>query len=84
MASVTTDSADQVLLALSVSQAESQFVVRRGVSNSAVHATGQIADIITAVVGVRRPDAPAENGVDTATYTLFLTKPTERQAVLVA
>jgi len=84
VASVTTDSADQVLLALSVSQAESQFVVRRGVSNSAVHATGQIADIITAVVGVRRPDAPAENGVDTATYTLFLTKPTERQAVLVA
>jgi len=84
VASVTDGSADQVLLALSQSGAESQFVVRRGVSNSAVHATGQLADIITAVVGVRRPDAPTENGVDTATYSLFITKPTDRQVTLVA
>lgn len=78
------NSADQILLALSQSQAESQFVVRRKVANSETHATGQKADIITGVVGVRRPDAPVENGVDTAQYTIYVTKPTDRQVTLVA
>lgn len=77
-------SADMILKALSESGAESQFVVRRGVANADTHATGQTADIIAGVVGVRRPDAPAENGVDTAQYTLYITKPTERDVTLVA
>ena len=78
------NSADQILKALSASQAESQFVQRQGVANADTHATGQVVDVLTGVVGVRRPDAPVENGVDTAQYTLYLTKPTERDAVLVA
>ncbi len=84
VASTATDSADQILKALAASGAESQFVVRRGVDNAATHAVGQTADILTGVVGVRRPDAPTENGVDTAQYALFITKPTERDVALVA
>lgn len=84
VASDDADSADQVLKALSAAQSESQFVQRQGVANSLTHATGQTADILTGVVGVRRPDAPVENGVDTAQYTLYLTKPTERDVTLVA
>lgn len=84
VASEDAASADRVLQALSVSQVESQFVVRRAVANADTHATGQIADIITGVVGVRRPDAPVENGVDTAQYQIFITKPTERDVTLVA
>lgn len=77
-------SADRILSGLAASQVESQFVVRRAVANADTHATGQRADIITGVVGVRRPDAPVENGVDTAKYSIYITKPTERDAVLVA
>lgn len=77
-------SADQILKGLSESQAESQFVQRKGVANADTHAVGQVVDILTGVVGVRRPDAPVENGVDTAQYTIYLTKPTERDVVLVA
>lgn len=84
VASDDSASADRVLQGLSVTQAESQFVVRRAVANADTHATGQIADIITGVVGVRRPDAPVENGVDTAQYQIFITKPTERDVTLVA
>lgn len=77
-------SADRILAGLAASQVESQFVVRRAVANDAVHAVAQRADIITGIVGVRRPDAPVENGVDTAKYSIHPTKPTERDAVLVA
>lgn len=77
-------STDRILQGLSVSQAESQFVVRRAVANADTHATGQIADVITGVVGVRRPDAPVENGVDTAQYAIYITKPTDRDVTLVA
>lgn len=84
VASADVKSADQIMLALSQSQAESQFVVRRAVDNAATHAVGQIVDVVTGVVGVRRPNAPAANGVDTAEYTVFITKPTQRQQALVA
>ena len=77
-------SADRILSGLAASQAESQFVVRRAVANADTHAVGQRADVITGVVGVRRPDAPVENGVDTAKYTVFITKPTDRDVTLVA
>lgn len=77
-------SADRILAALAESQAETQFLVRRAVANGDTHATGQKADLLTVVVGVRRPQAPVENGVDTAKYTLFFTKPTETDITLVA
>lgn len=78
------DSADRVLAGLSVSGVESQFVVRRAVDNGDEHEVGQLVDIITGVVGVRRPDAPVENGVDTAQYSVSITKPTRRDVTLVA
>lgn len=84
VASETVDSADQVLQGLAVSGAEAQFLVRRAVGNDVTHTVGQKADLVTGVVGVRRPNAPVENGVDTASYTVFITKPTERQIALVA
>lgn len=77
-------SADRVLAALAASQAETQFTVRRAQANGDNHATGQKADILTGVVGVRRPQAPVENGVDTAKYGFFFTKPTETDVSLVA
>ena len=77
-------SADLILSGLSVSGAEGQFVIRRGVDNATTHIVAQIVDLITAVVGVRRANAPVENGVDTATYTLYPVKPTQRQVALVA
>jgi len=84
VASSDATSADQVLLTLSLSGAETQFTTRRAVQNDATFATGQKADVITGIVGVRRANAPTENGVDTASYTVYITKPTERQATLVA
>lgn len=84
VASADVASADQILSGLSVSGLESQFVVRRAVANDVVATVAQVVDIITGVVGVRRPDAPVENGVDTASYTIFVTQPTQRQQVLVA
>ena len=73
-----------ILKGLSQSGAESQFFVRRAVDNATVHTVGQIGDLVTGIVGVRRPNAPVENGVDTAEYALFVTKPTESDVVLVA
>lgn len=84
VASTDAASADAILGALAASGAESQFTVRRAVGNATLAIVAQLADVITAVVGVRRPDAPVENGVDTATYTLSFTKPTVRQGVMVA
>lgn len=84
VASEVADTADAILAGLATSGAEGQYVVRRAVDNATTHTVGQIVDVITAVVGVRRPDAPVENGVDTAMYTLFPTKPTVSQGVLVA
>ncbi len=84
VASADPTSADAILKGLSASQAESQFVQRQGVGNEVEHEVDQVADILTGVVGVRRPDAPVENGVDTAQYTLYLTKQTQRDVALVA
>lgn len=77
-------SADRILAALAASQAETQFLVRRAVANGDTHATGQTGDLLTGVVGVRRPQAPVENGVDTAKYGFYFTKPTETDVTLVA
>ncbi len=77
-------SADAILTGLSASGAESQFVQRQGVANAVEHEVDQVADILTGVVGVRRPDAPVENGVDTVQFTLYLTKPTQNTVALVA
>lgn len=84
VASTDAASADMILKGLSASGAESQFLQRQGVNNDVVHTVGQTGDLLTGVLGVRRPDAPTENGVDTAQYTLYQTKPTERDVTLVA
>ena len=84
VASLTADSADLVLKGLAASGAEAQFLVRRGVDNATTHIVAQIGDLLTGTIGVRRPDAPVENGVDTAQYTFYASKPTVTDAVLVA
>lgn len=56
--------------------------MRRAVANGDTHATGQTADLITGVVGVRRPQAPVENGVDTAMYAIYMTQPTQTDVTL--
>lgn len=84
VSSTVATSADAILAALATSGAESQFTVRRAVDNATVATVGQVVDLITGVVGVRRADAPVENGVDTAQYQLYITKPTQRQVALVA
>lgn len=78
------DSADAILSALAASGAESQFLVRRAVDNATTHTVGQKGDLLTGVVGIRRPNAPVENGVDTATFSFYFTKPTEDLVTLVA
>jgi hypothetical protein len=40
--------------------------------------------VITFVLGVRRPDAPVENGVDTVSRTAYITAVTQSQAALIA
>lgn len=84
VASADPKSADKILSALAASGEEMQFNVRRAVSNPAAYAVGQLADIVTGVVGVRRPDAPAENGVDTVQYSVYITQPTQSEVALVA
>ena len=58
--------------------------VRRAVDNSTIHTIAQIADVITFVAGVKRPNPPTENGVDTITQKLYITAPTVRGGVEVA
>jgi len=84
VASSDSASADQILQALATSGAETQFTVRRAVDNATTATVAQKVDLITGRVGVRRPDAPVENGVDTAQYEVFISKPTQRQVALVA
>lgn len=61
-----------------------KFVVRRGYDNDVEYAAGQTVDVITFIAGAQRPDAPAENGIDTISQTQFITAPTISQGVLVA
>ncbi len=84
VASTTADSADVLLSALATSGAETQFTVRRAVDNATTHVVAQIADILTGVVGIRRPNAPVENGVDTVTFSFYFTQATQDQVALVA
>jgi len=77
-------SADAILTALAASGAETQFAVRRAVDNATTATVGQKIDLITGVVGVRRPQAPVENGVDTVAFTIYTTKVTETAVSLVA
>lgn len=63
---------------------EGHLTVRRGIANSVVNTVAQVADVITFVAGAQRPDAPAENGRDTISQTLYITAPTVQGGVLVA
>lgn len=78
--SADADSADTVL----TDGLEGQFVIRRGVANDVDWTIGQKVDIITFVLGIRRPDAPTENGVDTISRDAFITSVTQSGIALVA
>lgn len=80
VASDAPESADVIL----TDGLEGQFVIRRGVGNATEWTVGQKVDVITFVLGVRRPDAPVENGVDTVSRTAFISAVTQSQAVLKA
>lgn len=79
VASADPGSADAILTAGS----EGQLNVRRGVDNATAPTVAQKADVITYVAGVKRPDAPTENGLDTVSQTLYITAPTVRGGTLV-
>lgn len=80
VASSDADSADAVL----TNGLEGQFTIRRGVDNATDWATAQVADVITFQLGVKRPDAPTENGVDTISQTAYITAVTQTQVTLKA
>jgi hypothetical protein len=80
VASSDADSADAVL----TDGLEGYFVIRRGTDNATDWTIAQKADVITFVLGVRRPDAPVENGVDTVSRTAYITAVTQSQAALIA
>lgn len=61
-----------------------QIVARYSVDNATSWAAAQVADIITVKCGIQRKDAPVENGVQTITQTLYVTKPTQLDVALVA
>jgi len=61
-----------------------QFTVRRGVDNATTHVVGQLADVISYVLGVQRPQAPTENGLDLIKQTVYFTAKTARRQPLVA
>lgn len=61
-----------------------QFVIRRGVDNATSFTVGDKVDLITFVLGAKRPDPPTENGVDTVSQTAFFTAVTLRDQVVVA
>lgn len=63
---------------------EGKFTVRRGVDNATTHTVGQKADVISYQLGVQRPQAPTENGLDLIKQTVYITAPTVRGALLVA
>lgn len=63
---------------------EGQLNVRRGVDNATIATVAQKADVISYIAGAQRPDAPTENGLDTISQTLYITKPTVRNGTLVA
>lgn len=80
VASSDADSADQVL----TDGLEGYFVIRRGTDNATDWTIAQKVDVITFVLGVRRPDAPVENGVDTVSRTAYISAVTQSQAALIA
>ena len=80
VASSDADSADMIL----TDGLEGYFVIRRGTDNATDWTVAQKVDVITFVLGVRRPDAPVENGVDTVSRTAYISAVTQSQAALIA
>ena len=80
---VTSATAGSASLTL-VEGTEGYLVVRRAIDNATSWTAAQKADIITFKAGAQRPDAPAENGVDTTSQQLFITDVTVKGATLIA
>lgn len=60
------------------------IIARYAVPNETAWTAAQVVDKLTIQAGQPRKNAPADNGVFTATQTIFLTAPTEYDAVLAA
>lgn len=78
--SATAGSADAIL----VEGVEGFLVERRGIDNATDPAVGQTVDVLTIQAGVKRPDAPTENGLDTISQGIYLTDVTQPKVALVA
>ena len=78
--STTADSADVIF----TEGLAGQLLVRRAVDNATTHSAGQKGDVVTFLAGIKRPNPPVENGVDTITQTFYITTPTARDQTLVA
>lgn len=78
--SATAGSADAIL----VEGVEGFLVERRGVDNAVDPTVGQTVDVLTVLAGVKRPDAPTENGLDTISQGIYLTDVTQQKVALVA
>ncbi|MBT2502979.1 hypothetical protein [Curtobacterium sp. ISL-83] len=59
------------------------FVRRKVIPNATDWTKDQLVDVISVIAGVQRPDAPAENGVDTTTQGMYITAPTQYRQKLV-
>lgn len=59
------------------------FVRRKTLANDVEWSKDQVVDVISVIAGVQRPDAPAENGVDTTTQGMYITAPTQYRQKLV-
>ena len=79
VASTDSGSADVVL----TEGLEGHITIRRGVSAATAWTAAQKADVITFEAGVKRANAPTENGVDTITQQLFITSPTLKAQTIV-
>lgn len=76
----TSDTAETTLV-----EGTSLFLTcRYSVPNETAWTAAQVADVITVKCGIKRKDAPVENGVQTITQTLYVTAVTKLDAAIVA
>lgn len=63
---------------------EGFFVLRRGVDNATTWTVGQKVYVLSFQLGVQRPDAAVENGVDTISQNVAFTDVSKRNVALIA
>jgi hypothetical protein len=75
---------DDIAYPVLVEDVEGYIVVRESEDNATDWAIGQDVDVFAIQCGKQRKDPPAENAVKTVTQGLYITAPTDVDAVLVA